>query len=106
MERTITLTDGEHVIKTPTYYGLQLIEENGGSQGSVVGRLPAIIAALLTDAEPLDDKGHPRKVHDPVVVAKSIPVDGTADALWEAVGEILNSAMPDAPTTGASDRPT
>ena len=104
MERTITLTDGEHVIKTPTYYALQLLDENGGNSGSIVSRLPRILAALLTDSEPLD-KGEPKKVWTVAEVSKLIPTKAPADPLWDAIRELMDDALPDAPAS-APDRPT
>ena len=104
MERTITLIDGEHNVRTPSYYGLQLIDEYGGNEGALMGRLPKVLAALLTDSESLDAKGLPRKTWDPVAVAKLIPLDAPSDMLWEVIGELLNDALPETKAASA-DRP-
>ena len=104
MERTITLIDGEHIVRTPSYYGLQLIDEYGGNEGALMGRLPKVLAALLTDSEPLDAKGLPKRTWDPVAVAKLIPLDVSAESLWETIGELLNDALPDS-KAASSDRP-
>ena len=104
MERTITLIDGEHIVRTPSYYGLQLVDEYGGNEGALMGRLPKVLAALLTDSEPLDAKGLPKKTWDPVAVAKLIPIDQPFDALWEVVAELIDDALPDT-KAASSDRP-
>ena len=104
MERTITLTSGDYVLKTPSYYGLQLIDEYGGNEGALMGRLPKVLAALLTDSEPLDAKGLPRKTWDPVAVAKLIPMDKPFDVIWEIVAELIDDALPET-KAASSDRP-
>ena len=104
MERTITLIDGEHNVRTPSYYGLQLIDEYGGNEGALMGRLPKVLAALLTDSEPLDTKGLPRKTWDPVAVAKLIPMDKPLDALWEIVAALIDDALPES-KAASPDRP-
>ncbi len=106
MERTITLTDGEHTLRTPTYYGLQLIDELGGNKGSMMKRLPAILAALLTDSEPLDERHRPAREWGIVEVAKLIPLDAPADALWEATAELMTDAMPPAKEEPSGRPPT
>lgn len=97
MERTIRLLDGEHVLRTPTYYGLQLIDDLGGNDGSVMGSLPAVLAALLTDAEELDAAGNPMKMWHPVAVAKLIPMDKPIDDIWADVSVLIEDSIPKAP---------
>ena len=105
MEKTITLLDGDHVLKTPSYYGLQLIDEYGMESTSIMASLPTAIAALLTDSEPLDAKGMPSRTWYPVQVAKLIPTDSKSEDLWEVITALIEDAVPD--TDGpVEERPT
>lgn len=106
MQRTIRLSDGEHVLTTPTYYGLQLMDEFGGNDKSIMRRLPACLAALLTDSEPVDKKGLPKREWSPVQVAKMIPIDTPVDGLWEIVSELIADAVPKGTGESSSDPTT
>ena len=66
--------------------------------------LEHLLAALLTDSEPLD-KGEPKKVWTVAEVSKLIPTKAPADPLWDAIRELMDDALPDAPAS-APDRPT
>jgi len=102
-ELTIRLLDGEHVLRPPTYYGMQLMDEYGQGATTELAALPASLAALLTDAEPLDSRGEPARVWHPVEVSKLIPMDGR-DNMWDVISALVEEALPQ--TKADTERPT
>jgi len=107
MQRSITLTSGEHTVSTPSFYALQLMSEYGVDFGGAFAYsdISAILAALLTDSEPLDDNGYPRVLWTPPMAAKQLTPDAL-EPMLAIVTELLNDAFPDAPKKEQPARPT
>lgn len=105
----LELTDGKHIVSTPTFYALQLMQENGidllGKRVEVTPAIvPKILAALLTDAEPLDDHDNPSVVWNPVAVAKAMRIDAYTDYL-DLVTELITDALTSGDEPKAENRP-
>lgn len=107
IKRTITLSDGEHEVCTPTFYALQMMTENGVDFDGGVGYsdISGMVAALLTDSEPLDAKGYPSKFWTPPMAAKVIDPSSIATVM-ETVTELLNDAFPAPKGDKKDERPT
>lgn len=122
----VVLADGDtHFIGTPSYYALGLMKQYGfdlANPGNVktdetTGEeyvdidpfvsIPAILAALLTDAEPFSN-GRPQKVWTFEEAAKLVPT-GELEGLMNAVSSLLEDAAPAAPkpskSKGGGNRP-
>lgn len=97
MKKTsIKLKDGTHSLSAPSFYALQLMSDYGVDfDGGGIGYkdISALLAAFLTDSEPLVD-GEPATVWTPTMAAKVInPAE--LDTVLEAVNSLLSSAFPD-----------
>lgn len=106
---TVKLADGKHKLNTPTFYALQLMSEHGVDfdDGAIgYSDISGILAALLTDSEPVDKKGLPKREWSPVQVAKMIPIDTPVDGLWETVSELIADAVPKGTGESSSDPTT
>lgn len=100
----ITLLDGVHELSPPTFYALQLMDEYGADLSDFSPKkLPAMLAAFLTDSEPFAD-GKPAKVWTPVMAAKVIDPMKLSEIV-EAIAELLDEAFPDS-KGGDEARPT
>jgi len=105
--RTITLLDGEHTLAPPTFYALMLMGDYGvelGANEFTAASLPPMLAALMTDSEPLID-GAPARVWSPVEVAKLMS-PASADDIVSAITELISEAFPDAKEDASTERPT
>ena len=90
----ITLLDGEHDLKPPTFYALVLMDDYGVDFESTEPRsVTGMLAAILTDSERMVD-GEPEKVWTPTMVAKVID-PAKLDVVLAAVTELLLAAFPD-----------
>jgi hypothetical protein len=129
MERVIVLTDGPHKLSPPSYYAFHLMAEAGVDARVTAATeevmrvhpdmdpddvpgiawqrvMPDLLACLLTDAEPLTDKGEPSRVWSVPEVAKLIPVDvGARTIMLENLVLLVEDAKP-AVTPGAAVPPT
>lgn len=93
----VRLTDGDHVVSTPTFYATLLMEESGVDPGLGIDlrmrtHIAVVLAALLTDSEPLDTHGDPQRVWRPVEVAKLIPADSVS-AIQDVLRDLLTDAF-------------
>jgi len=112
----VTLLDGVHILKTPTYHGVALIEDSNLSLNAdgivrLTGlNITKILAALLTDSEPLDDRMMPAKVWTEAEAGRLIPADTRGD-VQKAVVSLYVAYSTDedddsAAEEGDSTRPT
>lgn len=103
--KTLVLLDGEHVLSPPTFFSLTLMEDFGVDllSGAVTAKtIPAVLAAILTDSEPLID-GEPSKMWTPTMAAKLLrPSD--MESVMGVVTDLLAEAFPEG--KGESGRPT
>lgn len=104
---TVELKDGPHVLTTPTFYALQLMAENGidllAPEGIAItpSLVSGVLAALMTDSEPVGDNGAPARLWSPVEVAKQMKISDTYRYI-----EIANSLIEDAiAVEGEATRP-
>ena len=113
----VTLLDGVHILKTPTYFGVALMEDSDLSlapSGAVklTGlNIAKILAALLTDAEELDARKQPEKEWTAAEAGRLIPTD-TRMEVQTAVVALYASYFsteddePAAEESGSTTRPT
>jgi hypothetical protein len=109
MNRTIELLDGTHELKPPTFYALQLMSEYNvifGTDDFSPSSISGMLAALLTDSEPLVD-GAPAKVWTPTMAAKVMDPGGESlEAVVNVVSTLLTEAFPEPKDEPVEDRPT
>ena len=107
MQKTVTLKDGKHKLSTPTFYALQLMTDYGVELEKGIqryGDLSAIMAAMLSDAEPLEN-GEPVKVWTPVMAAKVIE-PRNMEVITDVLNALITDAFPDDAKAEAPARPT
>ena len=109
---TLTLRDGsQHELTPPTWYALQHMSDNGldlfAEEGIDLGvaHVPTILAALLSDSEPLNASGEPSRVWTPTAVMKQLD-PGAMFTLLEVVHDLITEALPDDEPSGGASRPT
>ena len=107
MSKTIKLRDGKHTLKPPTFYALQLASEYGVDFEQTdfkYSDISAMLAAFLTDSEPLTEDGTPVKVWTPTMAAKVIePAD--VSMVLQTITDLLTQAFPES-SGDSTERPT
>ena len=118
MERVVTLTDGPHKLRTPSHYALDLMDGDGvhfigvtDEKREAMAAMPpmrylaVVLAAMLTEAEPVDAAGEPAKHWTYPEVLRLLPLDAEETGKVDAqTGELLSDALTTLyPQTGEGD---
>jgi len=95
----LTLADGDHIVSTPTFYALQLMSEYGvdllaGDVAATPSAISSVLAALMTDSEPVDARGIPLVIWEPVQVAKLMTI-ADMGVYVELMTDLIADAMPE-----------